>query len=154
LVSPLLALPATTGAASHLFIVIPRNIEQFCHKSRDIVDQASLLWQLIHFQIHNYGLNHQDWTFVRYEDLVRDPLSGFKDLFQRADLPFTKEVQARIAHDSGAANHDGSSNPYSIQRDSKAQAVRWKQLLTSAEIDRIKNNVANISSLFYADAEW
>lgn len=129
-------------------------IEAFVNERRDLIEQAALLWRLIHFQIHRYQLAHPDWIFIRYMDLARDPLTGFTDIFRRAGLPFTKSIQAKIVKYATASDQRELDNPYSIQRDSRSSIERWKQQLTASEVDRIRIQVADVSSFFYTDDEW
>jgi hypothetical protein len=120
----------------------------------ELIDQVSLLWRLIHFQIHRYQLDHPDWIFMRYEDLASDPFPGFGEIFQQIGLPLTGVVEQTIAQHSSVTGQKHRSNPYRIRRDSKTNVKRWKQRLTAAEIRHIKRNVSDVSPYFYTDEEW
>lgn len=45
-------------------------------------------------------------------------------------------------------------DPYGLKRNSLANISHWKTRLTSAEIDRIKLQVQEISTNFYSDQDW
>lgn len=131
-----------------------REIEEFAAGNCPLIDQASLLWRLIHFQIHCYQLRHPHWTFVRYCDLASDPFAGFAAVFRQMSLPMTPAVREKIATCSSTPSQEELANPYSIRRDSKSNVKRWKQRLTAAEIRHIKRNVRDVSPYFYTDEEW
>jgi hypothetical protein len=129
-------------------------IEEYSKEDRNLIDQASLLWRLITFQIHCYQRTHPEWIFVRYEDLARDPLTVLGHIFQRVDLPFTDRIRIKIINDSTDQNQSSAHGAYGIHRDSRSNLLMWKQRLTTAEIRQIRHNVRDVSEYFYADDEW
>ncbi len=67
-------------------------ISEFVECEHDVVDQAALLWKLIYHVAIKYRNIHEDWNFVRHEDLSRDPVRGFRELFGRLNVGFTGDV--------------------------------------------------------------
>ncbi|MHC4505780.1 MAG: sulfotransferase, partial [Planctomycetota bacterium] len=63
----------------------------------DILDQAALLWRMMHHVIADYRTRHPGWTFVRHEDLSREPVREFEGLFGKLGLGFTKRARDLIA---------------------------------------------------------
>ncbi len=49
-------------------------IKQYSEEEYDIIDQAILLWKLIHKMIIKYKEKHNDWIFLRHEDISQNPL--------------------------------------------------------------------------------
>lgn len=130
-------------------------IKRFAEEPHDIVDQAALLWTLIHHMIKKYQKNHPDWIFVRHEDLSRDPLHGFQTLFSMLGLGFSHHLANVIkAHSSPSNSGYISRRTISLQRDSLANIWNWKTRLTKAEIERIKAQVGDTAKEFYSDADW
>ena len=136
-------------------------IKTYSEVEQDLVDQACLLWKLIHFRISQYQNQHKGWIFKRHEDISLNPLSEFKDICERLNLEFSEAAQHTIASHSAtenpvdALNHD----PFlflrrHLKRDSKANIVSWKQRLSCSEINRVKEQTHTISSLFYAESDW
>lgn len=130
-------------------------MREFIQQPRDIIQHAALLWKLIHYMIGSYRERYPSWIFVRHEDLSFDPTAGFREIFDRLQLEFGDRVQSKIEDYSSAKNQtDSPPSLHSIKRDSKANIATWKTALTAAEIDYIRQQVKDISSQFYSDAEW
>ena len=60
-----------------------------------------MLWKLIHAMIIKYQNKHKDWIFIRHEDISRDPLHHFKNIFDRTGLEFSKDIQKEIRKGKG-----------------------------------------------------
>ncbi len=123
-------------------------IDEFVASEKDIVEQAALLWSMIHFVIQKYKRLHPDWIYVRHEDLSRDPVNGFRTLFEQLDLDFPKRMVEQIEKHSFAAKESG------IRRDSAENVHAWKKRLSASEIDMIRARVSHISDEFYSADEW
>ncbi len=130
-------------------------IKECANYGHDIIDQGALLWRLIYHMVAKYQKDHDDWIFLRHEDLSRDPLEGFHALFNRLNLEFSESVEGAVREYTNASNPreapDGSS---SIKRDSGSNIWNWKGRLEESEIERIRNQVEDVSSLFYSDDDW
>ena len=149
--SHFLAQPLLIKEHLHPFVA---EIEEYATKEHDIIDQAALLWNLIHHMIKKYQDQNNDWIFIRHEDLCREPLSGFNFLFDKLDLRFSPRIQARIKEYSDATNPINSEDPHLIRRNSQSIVKKWQQELSKSQIARIRNKVENISSCFYKDDDW
>jgi hypothetical protein len=130
-------------------------IEKFAQHEQDILDQAILLWRMMHHMILKYREAHEDWIFLRHEDISADPTQYFMYLFKQLNLDFSARVQATIE------DYTSESNPSEAQkghvftkRDSKSNIKSWKKKLTADEIMHIRTNVEDISSKFYTDSDW
>jgi hypothetical protein len=125
-------------------------------QSEDVIGQAALLWKMIYCAVHATLEQHPDFIVVRHEDLSRDPVSGYRELYKSLDLEFTPRVEKTIL------NSSSSENPVELSRkkvhgfklDSRANIDIWKKRLSLEEVYRIHKMTAEISSLYYSDAEW
>jgi hypothetical protein len=45
------------------------DIRAFAESEHDIIEQATLLWRILHHMILPYQEKHQDWVFIRHEDI-------------------------------------------------------------------------------------
>jgi hypothetical protein len=125
-------------------------------QSEDVIGQAALLWKIIYRVVHETHELNPDFIVVRHEDLSRDPLTGYRDLYQSLELEFTPRVEKAIL------NSSSSENPVELSRkkvhgfklDSRANIAVWKKRLPVEEIDRIRTMTEEISALYYSDAEW
>jgi len=126
-----------------------------CEKTEtDIVDQAVLLWNIIHHVILKYHQQHAaDWLFVRHEDLSRRPLDEFRSVYERLGLIFSKQIQQQIAKYSLTTRKLGGSAA-GLQRHSESNVSTWKTRLTADEIQRVKSGTQVIASEFYDEQDW
>lgn len=138
---------------SHLY-PFEAEIRTFAKKKQDIIDQAALLWKIIHYMILKYRAEHRDWIFIRHEDLSQDPLHCFCILFGRLNLEFSQQIATVIREHSYASTATEPVSTHSIRRDSRSNILNWKKILTENEIKRIRTQVEGISSEFYTDQDW
>lgn len=131
-------------------------IKKYAVKEHDVIDQAILIWRLIYHMIIEYQKKHNDWTFIRHEDLSRDPLKHFEHLFEKLDLTCSDNIKKQIQQYSHHSNPGEAPDGlvHFLKRDSKSNIFNWKRRLSNQEIEKIKYRVADISSAFYSDEDW
>jgi hypothetical protein len=131
-------------------------IKAYAQKEYDIIDQASLLWKLIHYMIYNYREKHPDWLFLRHEDISKNPISSFENIFKYLNLDFSEKVEKSIKEYSKLEKNDRANlnKDLHLKRDSQSNIWNWQTRLTPSEISRIKKQVEDISRQFYSDEEW
>jgi len=136
-------------------------IEYYSQKEQPLIDQAILAWKTLHHVISEYKKHHQDWLFVRHEDLSRDPHAGFRRIYHELDLSFDEKVQTLVQTYSGSSNPKDMtskdipvSSSKSIKRDSSSNIFNWKNRLSVDEIAYIRDRVEPVSSIFYAECDW
>jgi len=129
-------------------------IEDFANHEYDILDQAALLWKLIHYRISKYQKSQPNWTFARYEDLAMEPTEGFREIFNRVDLTFSKHAQTAVQAHNPRQTPSATGDPYSIRQNARKVMSKWREKLTSAEVARIRERVEDVSSVFYSEREW
>ena len=129
-------------------------LEIFARREQDIVDQAILLWNVIHHALAEYRTRHPEWILVRLEDLSRRPADEFHAVFDRLSLPCDAGVDRLIAESTDASNPVEADTADSIRRDSKAHIWNWKKRLSPAEIERVRSGTAHIADRFYGPDDW
>ncbi len=127
-----------------------------CLSPDDMIGQAALLWKLIYRSVHAAGEQHPDFIIVRHEDLSRDPVAGFRDLYSTLGLEFTPHVEKFILSSSSSENpvENSRKKVHGFKLDSRANIDVWKKRLTAEEIDRIRGMTEEVASLYYSEAEW
>jgi hypothetical protein len=125
-------------------------------KADDVVRQASLLWAMIYRTVHAYRDLLPDLQIVRHEDLSRDPVPGYRELYESLDLEFTPRVEKRILGSSSAENPRELSQKrvHSVKLDSRASIENWKKRLTGEEITRIREITEDTARLYYPEFNW
>jgi hypothetical protein len=132
-------------------------IRKYATKSYDIIDQGALLWNIFAYTISSYREKHDDWVFVRHEDVAAHPVSEFQSMYRYCDLSFTESVERVIRDHSSATNPadpTDTSTDHHLHRDSKSVTQVWRDRLTAEEIQRIRNRTAEYLSNFYSPATW
>jgi hypothetical protein len=137
------------------------HLERYRHEmeyleSDDVVGQAALLWKMIYHSVHTTRDQHPDFIVVRHEDLSRDPVSGYRDLYKSLDLEFTPRVEKTILSSSSSENPAELSRKkvHGFKLDSRANIDIWKKRLSVEEIDRIRKITEETSTHYYSDVEW
>lgn len=125
-------------------------------KADDVIGQASLLWTMIYRFVYSAGQLNPDFILVRHEDLSRDPVNGFRDLYMALGLDFTPRVEKRILNSSSSENPPElpRKKAHSVKLDSRANVENWKKRLTEDEIARIREITAETARLFYPESNW
>ena len=131
-------------------------IKAYAEKEYDIIDQASLLWKIIHYMILKYQKQYKNWLFVRHEDISREPIQEFKNIFNYCNLEFSTHIEKVIEEYTSYKNSakDRENKITSLKRDSRSNIWKWKQRLTTSEIERIRAQVEDISTHFYSNEDW
>lgn len=126
------------------------------HEQGDMIEHASLLWKIFYSVALTYQERHPDWLFVRHEDLSRDPLGAFRTLYDQLGIRWSDEAQKVIRAYSGRENPEevGDEVIHQIRRDSRANIWKWKERLTPAEIEQIRERVEPVSRHFYGESDW
>lgn len=131
-----------------------KEILDYTKRERDIIDQGILLWNCLYHTILAYKRHHPEWLFARHEDLSRNPVEGFRDIFSFLSLPFRKSIVQEIVRHTQPGNPVEPENPRDLKRDSRANIWNWKKRLTPDEIRRIRKGTEEIASHFYSDSDW
>lgn len=129
-------------------------IRLFAASEQPLLDQAILLWRIIHQVILDFRSRRPEWLFERLEDLAREPIPGFERLYTQLGQTFDEGARRTIAEHSDASNPEMVNDPSALKRDSRASIVSWKTRLSKEEIHRVRTAVEPISKEFYADADW
>lgn len=127
----------------------------FAQKEHDILEQATLLWRIIHHLILQYQEKNRDWIFFRHEDISTDPLHYFAYLYKCMNLTFTSSVKKVIEDYSSEDNPTEAAKGHAlVKRNSKSNIKSWRNKFTEAELTRLRKEVEDISHHFYSDADW
>jgi hypothetical protein len=129
-------------------------VRRFADVEQPLIDQAILLWNLIHMQIRRFRDERPTWTFLRHEDLSREPVQGFRALYERFGFSWTPTVRRTIEEHSGVDNPEETTDAASHRRDSARSITAWKTRLSSEEVARIRTETADVAEAFYTADDW
>jgi hypothetical protein len=122
----------------------------------DVIGQAGLLWRMIYRVVARMINLHPAFILVRHEDLSREPVAGYRDLYSTLGLEFTSKVEQKILKNSNSENPVELSKEkvHTVKLDSRANLDNWKKRLSTEEVARIREMTGKVSKLFYSDEEW
>lgn len=122
----------------------------------DIVGQAALLWKIVYRFVHGTRSLFPEFHIVRHEDLSRDPIGGFQNLYQALGLDFTERVKGIIQNSSNSENPKklAKHRTHSVNLDSRANLDNWRKILSHEEIQRVRNLTEGVWQQFYSETEW
>lgn len=131
-------------------------IGSYAERERDIIDQAILLWNVMHHVILGYRERHPDWIFIRHEDLCEEPTDRFRELYDRLDLPWSPAIAATVR---ASSSEEGRGEvPVAarnvVVRDSRVARWTWLTRLTPAEQVRIRDGTAKVATALYDEGDW
>jgi hypothetical protein len=120
-----------------------------------LLDQATLLWRVIHTVILDYRNRRPDWVFARHEDLAADPINAFTALYERLGLQMTPQARQTIEL---ATSSDNPSQPDGAgelhRRDSRKSIGAWKRKMSDEDVRRVRDGAGEVGDAFYSDEDW
>jgi len=128
-------------------------IHEFAERPHDVLDQAILLWRLIHSTVIRYRERHPEWTFARHRDLSSNPIGEFRKIFKRLNLPYGSREEVSTRHYCMAETSQTGYAGDEVVRNSAQNMKRWRQLLTEGELDRIREKCLDIARVLYSEEE-
>ena len=129
-------------------------IRRYATAPPSVLEQGAFLWRLIAHAMIGYTERHPDWLLVRQEDVSRDPVGRFEQVFAHVGLPFTPAVRATVEANSSAENPAELRSAHDIRLDSKASLSGWRKALDDAEVEQVRRVVGETAAAFYAADEW
>jgi Sulfotransferase family len=120
----------------------------------DLLDEAILLWNVLYGSVARIQERRPDWIYVRQEDMARDPVGRFREVYSGLGLEWSEGAERRVLDTSGASNPADTDRIDSIRRNSAAHVTAWKAHITPAEIDRVRRGTEPLASRWYGEDEW
>jgi hypothetical protein len=120
----------------------------------DLLAQAALLWRLLYNAVASFRERHEDWLFLRHEDVSLEPAASFERLYERLGLELTETARAEIERASASGNPPALTTPHAVELDSAASLGRWRDELTSQEVETLRERTSDVWPRFYSDEDW
>jgi sulfotransferase family protein len=129
-------------------------IREQAERPGEILAQAALLWRVLYNAVDGYRERHPHWSFVRHEDASADPVATYERLYGRLGLEFTAAARETIARASAPDNPAELPTPHAVELDSAASLGRWRDDLTSEEVETLRERTRDVWPRFYSDEDW
>jgi Sulfotransferase domain len=122
--------------------------------ARDLVDRVALLWRVIYSVVADERFPAV--RLVRHEDLSRDPVHGYAELYEALGLTFGGNVAKAVEASSSSENPTETSveRPHETRIDSRANLQNWRHRLSEEEIARIRAVTEETAALYYPELVW
>ena len=96
-------------------------------------------WGASYFILDGISIRHRDWLWSSHEQLCVDSLNSYQKLLHDLGLSDDEVHIQRLKrfltkHDR---SRNGQDRPYSIARKTSQEPEKWRELLSSAEIDAV-----------------
>ena len=123
---------------------------------RDAVVEGAYLWLLQQKVLDAYAERNPAMLVVRHEDLSREPLPRFLELYTSLGLTWTDDVARTITE------HTSRENPveapggvaHALARDSADLVKAWRRRMTDEQVALVRGIVEPVSRRRYDDADW
>jgi len=121
-----------------------------------VVEQSGLLWKIIYSVVHQYQDRNPEITLIRHEDLSLEPVPGFRSLYQRLGLDFTRAARQAVIRSSHPHNPKELSRDarHAYHLDSRANLDNWKRRLEPAEIQLVQRITTPTAEKYYPEEDW
>lgn len=128
----------------------------------DRMQEARTHWELVgvewgarHKVMTDWLVEHPRWRCIRYEDLCRDPLKQFRELYEAFGLTWTNVAATRIETDTSSENPSKQKNLMNTQRVSSLVFDRWRQKMSKDEIEQVRCFAEYFDLPWYrAETDW
>lgn len=125
-------------------------IEEFAQAERPLLDQAILLWNCSHYKIQKYKEKHDDWIFIRNEDVSLQPIETIQSIYHDLGLNFNDKVATKVR----ISTQGKKTSLKKTIRDSRSNLKKWKRVLSQEEVDIIRTRTREVSECFYLESDW
>jgi hypothetical protein len=129
-------------------------VQEQARQPGEILAQAALLWRLLYNAVDGYRERHPDWVFLRHEDASLDPVATYEGLYERLGLELTAAARETIRRASASDNPAEPATPHAVELDSAASLGRWREDLTAAEVETLRERTRDVWPRFYSETEW
>ena len=115
-----------------------RGLELSAVQAMAPVERLALRWALYYEHALTETAGLENVLAVRYEDFCEQPQEEVQKAFGHCRLPWTRETERFIA---SSTSHENAEY-YSVFKDPKAAAWKWKKELAADDVERIMQVVA------------
>jgi hypothetical protein len=111
---------------------------------------------MIYATVKSFKEQQPKFIVLRHEDIARNPIVEFRNVYKLLGMEFTSQVEKAIANSSSSRNPNEASqrNRHAYHLNSKANLEKWKQRLDLEEIERVRDLTADIAPTFYTAKDW
>lgn len=99
----------------------------------DFFHNLGLFYGANHFVLEKQRVANPDWIFIRHEDLCKNPLREYQNLFENLNLEWTSATDSLISRSTSI----NSGKAYSPFRESAKEPEKWKNQLHKADVEKV-----------------
>lgn len=126
-------------------------------KGGGVLEQSIILWMCIYSTLYRLEREHPERVFrLRHEDWCEDPIVRIREVYDNLGLVWSKSVENKISKITSGKNDSRrvSSLATMEARDSKALIYKWKNKVTTLELDLIQEYCGDLLNILYPEASF
>lgn len=138
-----------------------KEIVSHCQREHTLIEQGVLLWRIIYRVVLDYRERFGNtWMFVRFEDLIEEPIDEFRFLYEKAGLPFDDRTEGRILkllespRQSEIRRENNEEHIPKYARPIDMQKKYYRLKLSERDVGRIRELSEDVWPLFYDETDW
>lgn len=126
------------------------------NESRTLVEESALVWRIMYAVVDLWRTDHPEWTVIRHEDLSRDPVDGFKQLFESVGVEMTPDIVDYVNDGTSSSNPVAApeGQAHALRRDSRANVSSWAEKLDKDDVLQLQELTEDVASRFYGPEDW
>ena len=120
-----------------------------------LLENATHLWRIINLCILHFLEMHPEWVHVRHEDLIKDPINRFKDMFKQCELEWTESHEQLVKRSivtEKPGSKDRRPDVFNIKRNHSQLQNIADERLSADQIARIEELTGDVTELFAQDS--
>lgn len=132
-----------------------RIIDDYLRPYKDVINSAATSNEQLAVRVGAYykiilsaAKKHPEWTVVTHEELCNNPIDIFKGLYTKLDLKWSRKIEDKINQHNRIKKTD---DVHHINRITKNEPDKWKELLTKEEVDQIRYYYRSFQNGYYDD---
>ncbi len=120
------------------------------------VETQALVWNIFTTVMLSYKNKYPDWLFYRHEDLSREPVDAFKNIYKEVGLEISAPIIKKIEDFTGTGNttEAKAGKMHTLKRNSRENIKLWQKQLNADDIKKIHSLTAPVAGHLYTEDDW
>lgn len=124
-------------------------INEFASNPKEILEKACLWWNCFYHVIAQYQAEYPNWAYVRHEDLVQNPVDGYKGICEQINIEFTDSVRSWITEMTSDSGPSDVNSPAFQKRDATEVVSSWQKRLSPEDVQYVIRSTEETAGPFY-----
>lgn len=108
----------------------------------------ALLWGSAFYVLDKQIESHQEWIFVRHEDLCLDPPGEFRKLFEKLEIEWNSDTEKFLSQSTAS----DSGKAYIPGRVTSQEIDKWREQVSPQQVQTVKTVIDRFGIDYYANS--